>query len=116
MPENWLPVFTGNGTVIRVAVNAWVLPLVFFSMKTEKIRLFIKPYCGWCHEAQDWLDARGIQYDVLDVIADAHARREMFQLSGQTLAPVIDVDGEVLADFDTDQLEVFWQKLEQTHG
>jgi arsenate reductase-like glutaredoxin family protein len=25
-----------------------------------KIRLFIKPYCGWCHKAQRWLDERGI--------------------------------------------------------
>ncbi len=79
-------------------------------MKAEKIRLFVKPYCGWCHEAKDWLDARGIKYEELDVISDAAARREMVALSGQTLAPVIDVDGEVLADFDTDQLERFWKK------
>ena len=32
----------------------------------------------------------------------------------QTLAPVIDVDGEILADFDTDQLEEFWKKLEKS--
>jgi arsenate reductase-like glutaredoxin family protein len=25
-----------------------------------KIRLFIKPYCGWCHKAIRWLDARGL--------------------------------------------------------
>jgi glutaredoxin 3 len=78
-------------------------------MKPEKIRLFIKPYCGWCHEAMQWLDRRGIQYEVLDVISDAKARKEMLQLSGQTLAPTIDVDGEILADFDTDQLEEFWR-------
>jgi glutaredoxin 3 len=80
-------------------------------MKPEKIRLFIKPYCGWCTEAMQWLDRRAIQYEVLDVIADAKARKEMFQLSGQTLAPTIDVDGEILADFDTDQLEEFWREL-----
>ena len=82
-------------------------------MKAEKIRLFIKPYCGWCHEAIEWLDARGIQYETLDVISDSKARREMFQLSGQTLSPVIDVDGEILADFDTGQLERFWNDLER---
>jgi glutaredoxin 3 len=81
-------------------------------MKTERIRLFIKPYCGWCHEAIDWLDAKGVSYETLDVIADTKARKEMVQLSGQTLAPVIDVDGEILADFDTDQLEEFWKRLE----
>jgi glutaredoxin len=80
-------------------------------MKPNKVRLFIKPYCGWCHEAMEWLDERGIEYEVLDVISDATARREMFQLSGQSLAPTIDVDGEILADFGTDELEEFWDKL-----
>ena len=37
---------------------------------------------------------------------------EMKEISAQTRAPVIEVDGEVLADFDTDQLEAFWKKLE----
>jgi glutaredoxin len=81
-------------------------------MKTEKVRLFIKPNCGWCDEAIDWLDQRGIKYETLDVIADPIARRQMFQLSGQTLAPVIEVDGEVLADFGTDELEEFWKGIE----
>ena len=81
-------------------------------MKSQRIRLFVKPFCGWCEEAKDWLDERGIAYEELDVIADRVARKEMFQLSGQTLAPVIEVDGEVLADFDTGQLERFWKELE----
>lgn len=81
-------------------------------MKADKIRLFVKPFCGWCHEAKDWLDERGVAYEELDVTADRAAYQEMKELSGQTLAPVIDVDGEILADFDTDQLERFWKKLE----
>ena len=54
-----------------------------------KIRLFIKPYCPWCHKAVAWLDARGIKYETLDVIADSAANTEMVNLSGQRLAPVI---------------------------
>ena len=81
-------------------------------MKAEQIRLFIKPYCGWCHEAMDWLNDRGIKYEVLDVTSNPAARKEMLELSGQTLAPVIDVDGEILADFGADELESFWQQLE----
>ena len=80
-------------------------------MKPKQIRLYIKPYCGWCQEAQDWLDERGIRYELLDVISSAKARQDMLELSGQTLAPVIDVDGEILADFDTDQLDQFWLRL-----
>jgi glutaredoxin 3 len=84
-------------------------------MKTDKVRLFIKPWCGWCDEAAEWLDARGIQYETLDVTRDPVARKEMFELSGQSLAPVLEVDGGVLADFDTDQLEEFWN-ARHAHG
>lgn len=76
------------------------------------IRLFVKPYCSWCHKAQRWLNERGIQYETLDVISDSQAYTEMVNLSGQRLAPVIDVDGEILADFGPDELARFWKKLE----
>ena len=76
-----------------------------------KIRLFIKPYCGWCDKAMRWLDERGVKYETLDVIADTAAYDEMVELSGQTLAPVIDVDGEILADFGPEELAKFWEKL-----
>ena len=56
-----------------------------------KIRLFIKPYCGWCHKAQRWLDERSLKY--------------------QTFAPVIEVHGQILADFGPEELAKFWEKL-----
>jgi glutaredoxin len=74
------------------------------------IRLFIKPDCGWCHKAQRWLDERGLEYENLDVIADRGEFAEMVKLSGQSLAPVIEVDGKILADFGPDELAVFWAK------
>jgi glutaredoxin len=75
-----------------------------------KTRLFVKPYCGWCHEVVDWLKDRGIPFEELDVTADRDAMREMVDLSGQTMAPVIDVDGEVLADFGADELADWWKE------
>ncbi len=80
-------------------------------MEPKSIRLFVKPWCGWCDQAADWLDERGIKYETLDVTADGAAMKEMRALSGQTLAPTIDVDGEILADFDTRQLAEFWKKF-----
>jgi glutaredoxin 3 len=44
-----------------------------------------------------------------DVIGDKNARDEMFRLSCQTLAPVIDVDGKILADFGPEELDKFWE-------
>jgi glutaredoxin 3 len=77
------------------------------------IRLFIKPYCPWCHKAQHWLDAHGIKYQTLDVITDTKAMEEMVKLSGQTYAPVLDVDGKILADFGPEQLPGFFEKIKQ---
>jgi len=85
-------------------------------VKPKRIRLFIKPHCGWCHKAIQWLEERGIEYDKIDVIADVTAFDEMIRLSGQELAPVIEVDGNVLADFGPDQLAGFWTKLEKKNA
>jgi glutaredoxin 3 len=60
----------------------------------------------------DWLDGQGIGYEVLDVITNPVAFDEMHRLSGQTLAPVIDVDGEILADFGPRELAAFWKRIE----
>ena len=76
-----------------------------------KTRLFIKPYCGWCDKAVRWLDDHDIAYETIDVIADDAAFAEMVRLSGQELAPVLDVDGKVLADFGPEELPKFWEKI-----
>ena len=64
----------------------------------------------------NWLDDHGVDYEVLDVIKDDAAWEEMVRISGQELAPVMDVDGKILADFRPDQLERFWKKLEMENG
>ena len=86
------------------------------SVKPKRVRLFIKPYCGWCHKAERWLNERGVEYEPIDVISDEAAYDEMIRLSGQELAPVIDVDGDILADFGPDQLARFWKQLEEKNA
>ena len=85
-------------------------------VKPKRTRLFIKPYCGWCHKAMRWLNERKVDYEPVDVIADEAAYDEMIRISWQKLAPVLDVYGDILADFGPDQLAVFWSKLEKKHG
>ena len=57
-----------------------------------------------------WLDERGAQYETFNVITDSKALTEMVNLSGQRYAPVIDVDGKILADFGPEELAKFWEK------
>ena len=59
----------------------------------------------------DWLDRNKIKYQVLDVTSDKAAWDEMFRLPNQSFAPVIEVDGEVLADFGASELSQFWNSL-----
>ena len=77
-----------------------------------KVRLFIKPWCGWCHKAMNWLDDHDVEYEILDVVKNDDAYREMVKLSGQELSPVIEVDGKVLGDFGPDELARFWKQLQ----
>ena len=58
-----------------------------------------------------WLDDHDIAYEKIEVIADDAAFAEMVRLSGQELAPVLEVDGQVLADFGPEELPKFWEKI-----
>jgi glutaredoxin len=80
--------------------------------RPKQVRLFIKSYCPWCTQAMDWLERHRIPYQRLDVLSDDEAYAEMLRLSGQTLAPVIEVDGRVLANFGARELAEFWRTLD----
>lgn len=69
--------------------------------------VYVKHHCPWCQEALAWLDQRGFIYEVRDVLADPVAMARMRDISGQSLTPTMEVDGKVLADFDTGQLGKF---------
>ena len=75
------------------------------------VKLYSRNWCGWCVEAKDYLKAHGIAFEEIDVGCDAAADMEMRRISGQRFVPTIVVDGHVLANFDTGQLEVFLAKL-----
>ncbi len=76
-------------------------------MRPKIFRLFLKPWCPWCIEAKEWLDARKFDYELFDVTSDEAARKEMVALTGQSKAPSAEIDGHVLADFSAAELEVF---------
>ena len=75
------------------------------------IKLYSRNWCGWCVEAKDYLKEHGIPFQEIDVGRDPAADEEMRRLSGQSYVPTIVVDGHVLANFDTGQLERFLANL-----
>ena len=79
--------------------------------KADNVQLYVKPFCGWCVEVREWLEDNNICYQFFDVTSDRAAWDEMIKISKQSLAPVIDVDGKVLADFGAEELPQFWNDL-----
>jgi glutaredoxin len=74
------------------------------------LRLFSRQWCSWCIDAKEYLTARGYQFTEVDVGQDRTAYEEMKELSDQTYVPTLVAGDEVLANFDTDQLEKFLRK------
>jgi glutaredoxin-like YruB-family protein len=77
----------------------------------RQIRLYTRPLCGWCIDAKEYLKQHGLTFEEIDVGRDPAAYEEMRRLSGQYCVPTIVVDGHLLANFDTRQLEKFLASL-----
>jgi glutaredoxin len=71
------------------------------------LKLYVKSWCSWCISARQYLNNRGFKYQELDVNKDPAAYDEMIRISGQRFTPTLDADGLILADFGTDELEIF---------
>jgi len=80
---------------------------LFISIVSTELTLYSRPMCSWCMDAKDYLSERGYRFTVIDVGRDRDAYEEMAELSAQTYVPTLVAGDEVLANFDTDQLEKF---------
>jgi len=78
-----------------------------FPLVPTDLTLYSRAMCSWCMDAKDYLSERGYQFTVIDVGRDRDAYEEMAEISAQTYVPTLVAGDEVLANFDTDQLEKF---------
>lgn len=75
-------------------------------MKNERV-LYVKSGCPWCVEVEQYLKQHEIEVETVVVSGNPEAMAEMVALSGQSKAPTLDWEGEVLADFGVDELIPF---------
>ena len=69
--------------------------------------LYIKQGCPWCIAAEEELQKLGVKYERREVRSNPAYFEEMKKLSGQTKAPVLQMDDRILADFGPEQLPGF---------
>ncbi|MGF1452430.1 MAG: glutaredoxin family protein [Opitutales bacterium] len=68
-------------------------------------KLYIKPGCPWCREAQTWLDKQGLKYDLRDITSNRDDFARMQQISGQTKTPTFEYGDFVVPDFDVAEFQ-----------
>jgi glutaredoxin len=69
--------------------------------------LYVKEGCPWCEDAESELHKLGVKYERREVRANSAYFNEMKEISGQSKAPVLNIDGRILADFGVEQLPAF---------
>jgi glutaredoxin 3 len=69
--------------------------------------LYVKQGCPWCIAAEEELQKLGVKYERREVRSNPAYFEEMKKLSGQTKAPVLQMNDRILADFGPEQLPVF---------
>jgi glutaredoxin len=100
----------GEGLLIDATTVDAEKRVGFIPMVATDIILYSRAWCSWCIDAKEYLTERGYQFTEIDVGKDREAYDEMRELSDQTYVPTLVAGEEVLANFDTDQLEAFLNK------
>lgn len=70
----------------------------------KDITIYTSNTCGYCHEAKEYLDSKGIAYTEKNVSEDPDARKELME-QGFMGVPVIIVGDETLQGYDKKKLE-----------
>jgi glutaredoxin-like YruB-family protein len=71
----------------------------------KSVTIYTTPTCHFCHAAKEFFKANSIQFTEHDVLADAAARKELVEKSGQLGVPVILVGDEIVVGFDEPKLK-----------
>jgi glutaredoxin len=74
-------------------------------MNFMSIIVYTKKGCPWCKELLFFLQENNIDFDEREVLENEGFFEEMKNLSGQTLAPTVVVDGVVYPDTDMKEIK-----------
>jgi len=76
----------------------------------ENITVYVKTGCPWCIGLKKFLQKHDIQFKEMNVTESREAFDEMVEKSGQSKAPVVEIDGHLLIDTDADEVEEYLKK------
>lgn len=68
------------------------------------IIVYTKTGCPWCANMKIFLEENDIEYQEKNVTQNDDYYNEMKELSGQDKAPTLNIDGQVFADADVEDI------------
>lgn len=69
--------------------------------------IYTKTGCPWCIDALNYLNENKISYEEREVRSNPEFMKELEEKSGQSKAPTLDLDGEILVDTDVQAIDLF---------
>ena len=68
------------------------------------VKVYITPSCPYCLTLKEFLKEKGIEFEEIDVSRDEKARDYIIKKTGRMEAPVVEIDGEIVAGFDKEKI------------
>lgn len=66
-----------------------------------RVEIYIRPWCPYCHRARALLDARGVEYELIDLDTEPEREGEMIErAAGRMTVPEIFIDGHLVGGSD----------------
>ncbi len=69
-----------------------------------EIKLYVSPICPYCVTLKAFLKEKGFDFEEIDVSKDEKTRDELIEKSGQMQAPIIEINGQIIAGFDREKI------------
>ena len=85
--------------------NFDIIALLILITQIMNIIVYTKTGCPWCIGVTDFLIENNVTFEDRNVTDNVEFRKEMEEKSGQTKAPTLDIDGEIIADSDKEEVE-----------
>jgi len=100
--EEWLDIIREMDPHAARAENRPALPV----LPRGGIVIYCTPWCTDCRALRAWLGAHNLAYTEVDIhTTDGAEARVREWCGGRLITPTIDIDGEIIIDFDRERLQ-----------
>jgi len=64
-----------------------------------RVQLYTTAWCGYCVRAKTLLEAKGVEFDEINLDDDPHFRQTLLDLTGSWTVPQIFIDGRPIGGY-----------------